>query len=95
VRYRSGRYTGIVRHLAVPGTGRAMRSAEILAEFGLPPTGPIPANYEDTRYIQGVVVRIRPKARRGMEKRVFARCPDCDRWVEAGHLHQHTEARHT
>lgn len=31
---------------------------------------------------------------RRMRKRMFVRCVDCGRWIEAGHLHQHvrTEA---
>jgi hypothetical protein len=94
------RYAGIARHLQHPTqTYRALRSYEILRVFesrGYPvkESHPIPPDLSAEIYIQDVLVKIRPKTKKGMEKRVFAVCPDCEREVEAGHLHQHTQAMH-
>jgi hypothetical protein len=94
------RYPGKAKWLVHPShTYRAFRSYEILREFearGYPVKEghPIPPDLSATINIQGVTVIIRPKKKRGMEKRVFAVCPDCDREIEAGHLHQHSQAHH-
>jgi hypothetical protein len=71
--------------------GHKMRSDEILAKFGLPPNGPIPADYSAIETIDGVVVHIFPrgKAPDGLKRRVLAECPKCTRFVCAGHLDQH------
>jgi hypothetical protein len=88
------RYHGVNRYLIAPGGVYPMTSGKILERFGLKPGHPIPPDYRDQRVIEGVLVEIRPKTRKGMEKRVFARCPECSVYIEAGHLHQHVEARH-
>lgn len=88
MRFASGRYTGIHRHL------KGHTSGSLLAAFGLRPGHHIPPDHAARRIIDGICVEIRPKTKRGMEKRVFAECPTCGLWFEAGHLHQHTEARH-
>lgn len=85
------KYHGIHKYL-LNERGWSMSSGEILTEFGLRPGHPIPPTYTDSRVIDGVVVRIRAKRRAGMEKRVFAVCPECEREIEAGHLHQHVQA---
>lgn len=92
MRFKSGRYTGIVRYLR--GRGHGMHSAELREYLGLPSR--LPADYEWTGTRDGLDFVVRPKTKRGMEKRLFVRCPECPgvHWVEAGHLHQHVEARH-
>lgn len=90
----SKRYHGVHRYLVKTGSRWAMTSGEILEHFGLKPGHPIPPTLRDQRVIEGILVEIRPKTKRGMEKRVFARCPECHGYYEAGHLHQHVEARH-
>jgi hypothetical protein len=69
--------------------GREMRSSEILAEFGLPPSGPIPKDYAAEKIIDGVVVHIVPRGSHKKKRRVLAECPICATLVCAGHLHQH------
>lgn len=87
MRFKSGRYTGINRHLR-------MHSAELRAWLGLPSRLPPDFEWSGTR--GGLDFVVRAKTKKGMEKRVFVRCPECPgvHWVEAGHLHQHTEASH-
>ena len=69
--------------------GRKMRSDEILTLFGLPPSGPIPADHADERIIDGILVRIVPRGTANIKRRVIAKCPECKRFVCAGHLDQH------
>lgn len=94
MRFKSGRVTGIRRHLV--GVDNSAKLLAILQSAGWPvaPGHPIPPTADFRTVVNGVAIHVRAKSRRGMEKRVFAQCPECARWVEAGHLHQHTEAAH-
>jgi hypothetical protein len=69
--------------------GRNMNSSEILTEFGLPPSSPIPQHYADTKKIDGVWVHIFPRGASPINRRVVAECPVCTKLVCAGHLQQH------
>lgn len=98
MRFKSGRYTGIVRYLT-NDTGRAMTSAALLGALqanGWPvaPGRAIPAETDFVTSLGGVNIHVRAKQKRRMEKRIYAECPECREWFEAGHLHQHVEARH-
>jgi hypothetical protein len=71
--------------------GWPMHSYEILTLFGLPPSGPIPPDYEDMRVIDNIMVHIFPRGKnpRNIKRRVVATCPHCFKMVCAGHLYQH------
>jgi len=88
------RYHGVHRYLVAPGRRWAMDSAQLRAWLGLPSR--LPANYATAVSKGGLDFEVRAKQRRGMEKRVFVKCPECaePKWLEAGHLHQHVEAVH-
>lgn len=87
MKFKSGRYTGVYRHLN-------KSSSQLRDWLGLP--NRLPADFAASVTKGGLEFVVRPKTKRGMEKRVFVRCPDCSgvNWIEAGHLHQHTEAKH-
>ena len=98
MKFKSGRYTGVQRYL-LNDHGYAMSSSELLdalGKNGWPVKGgkPIPADLDFATSLNGVNIHVRSKQKKGMEKRVFAECPECHTWVEAGHLHQHVEAKH-
>ena len=81
--------------MAAMNSGWAMSSSELRAHLGLPKR--LPADFEWSGTKDGLDFVVRAKQRRGMEKRLFVRCPECPgvHWVEAGHLHQHVEAAHS
>lgn len=93
MRFKSGRYTGVQRYL-LNAHGFVMHSSELRKYLDLP--SKLPPNFEASITRGGLDFHVYPKKKRGMEKRVFVRCPECpgNHWVEAGHLHQHVEARH-
>jgi hypothetical protein len=69
--------------------GYQMFSHEVLKEFGLAPSSPIPPNYSAEKEIDGVMVYIYPRGALNIKRRVVAKCPVCYRLVCAGHLNQH------
>lgn len=89
------RYRGIHRYLVPEGGRWAMSSYELRSWLGLP--AKLPPDFSASITKGGLDFVVFPKSRRGMEKRVFVRCPECSgvNWVEAGHLHQHVEAHHS
>lgn len=94
MKFKSGRYTGVPRYL-LNEHGYTMHSSELREALGLPAR--LPADFTATRLSRdGVVIEVRAKTKPGMEKRIFAKCPECPdvHWIEAGHLHQHVEAVH-
>lgn len=91
MKFKSGRYTGVARHL-LNAHGRVMSSSELRAYLDLPRK--LSPDFEASIMRGGLSFHVYPKTKRGMEKRLFVGCPDCGQEVEAGHLHQHVEARH-
>lgn len=94
MRFKSGRVSGVHYWLVPPGRKWQMTSRELLEALGLPPGRAIPPDLDLRAEVLGMEVHVRPKTKRGMEKRIFCKCPDCPRWIEAGHIHQHFEAHH-
>ncbi len=91
MKFKSGRYTGVHRYL-LNERGWPMHSSELREYLDLPKR--LPADFEAEVKRGGLTFHVYPKTKRGMEKRLFVNCPECQREVEAGHLHQHVEAAH-
>jgi hypothetical protein len=91
MRFKSGRYTGVSRYL-LNERGYRMSSSELRRYLDLPDR--LPADLEAEIVRGGLTFHVYPKRKRGMEKRLFVNCPECEQEIEAGHLHQHVEARH-
>ena len=99
MRFKSGRYTGVNRYL-LNENGRTMTSSELLDQLNrrgwtqVKGGNPIHPDIDFVANVDGINIHVRAKTKRGMEKRVYAECPKCRGWFEAGHLHQHVEAKH-
>jgi hypothetical protein len=87
--------------------GRNMHYSQLYARLGLNPNKHLPAEGVPPTDVDGVIVyvlavdhprRERRRNYRGRSwtnmkgKRTYAICPDCQRHIEAGHLHQHVRA---
>jgi len=67
-----------------------LHNSDILEQFGLKPSGPIPPDFSDEKWLGNTLVTITKKIHpKGARKRVFANCRNCGRKVCAGHYDQH------
>ncbi len=70
--------------------GWPMHNSQLREAMGLDPKKHLPIEGTEPVMVTGLLVRVFPKMTKNrFEHRTRAQCPECNKWIEAGHFGQH------